>query len=659
MKLKRLTMTAFGPYQNKVIEISDELNILYSPESAKTEKVRDFIEAMLFTPSKEEREQFLTPLGKAAGEMLIETDEGEVIRLVRDFNKEIVHAYDRDGEEVSEKYLDEGGNFALIAQDTTRAPENRIFIPSEDDLKAQLDEMMESPTLMRLYARKEEIQKSIESLGSKDSTIQENLDRIDKLTEKEKQLKEKVDQIHDAAQREIRTLMGNNEEITKELEKLEAQQNEEQDVSKRTKVLESNEKGANERISAITKQLNDLYAEQDKFAERSVILKSHFKLDRDELISDYEKLHYALDREEKMNSGDDTLLKRVLELSPILLYAMLIIGVGLDIFCIINPGQILNTPVTYLLTFCGSLAALLGGFFVYLQMKYKGYTEEERSFEPISAVEAVLQKYRKESVNDFEDFYDKSLKYFNQIADLDSDLEDIAAEIEEAKQELDRYTKDRDAYRDDLTEELKDTGSADEVFERREQVSRLEKMFQQNLKRIDSIENDENINNPVVIKTKDGKAMRAKEFEHYLRERIYKLKQQNKEIQKKNADEEVKKLEEELATVTADIEENEGEIEALNDRIEAVKEGKLEDKLTLAEKLSLFGVGLEDSVLEGKDVPFILDDPFTEYKPVDKARMIYLFRDMIGDEQTILVSNSVQLKKIFDSMDWKYKGTYL
>ncbi len=153
--------------------------------------------------------------------------------------------------------------------------------------------------------------------------------------------------------------------------------------------------------------------------------------------------------------------------------------------------------------------------------------------------------------------------------------------------------------------------------------------------------------------------MRAKEFEHYLRERIYKLKQQNKEIQKKNADEEVKKLEEELATVTADIEENEGEIEALNDRIEAVKEGKLEDKLTLAEKLSLFGVGLEDSVLEGKDVPFILDDPFTEYKPVDKARMIYLFRDMIGDEQTILVSNSVQLKKIFDSMDWKYKGTYL
>lgn len=657
MKIKRLKMTDFGPYQNKIIEISDGINLIIQAGTDSEGTVRDFIESMFFGPSDQIYWRYLDGKEKADGEMLLVTDDGRTIKVERNLLNGRVDVFNENGDDITYQYRTPNGEVQLLAPDSTLSVAAPLNSEELGGLQEELNQLMDSPELIMLSRKQDALSKEIENKGAQNARIRENQQKIEQLEAKRREIEEKIEQNRQGRELELDTLKKNNEEIREELEKLETEnEDRSEERSSRSRLLERNEKGATERISEITAKLNSLYEEQDRFSERLEILKMHFTLNKDELVADEKKLNYALERESSMTSGERTRMMQVLAMKNWVVWVLLILGLAIDVVTIINPGSLLNYAATVILIFIGTFLALLAIFFIYLRTSHSGEDDVDSGFEPISAVEAVLQKYRKESVDDFEDFYDKAMKLFGQMSDLESDLQDIDAEIEDARSELDRYSSDRAAFRDDLQDEMQSGQVEEDYLKRRERIDYLEGMFDHNEKRIAELETNEDLKNPIVVTTPDGTQLRADAFENYIRARIKKLQLQNRQITDESTDTDLKTLQKEYDQTCRKIDQIETKIEDLRMKIEAASGGHLEEDLTFDEKITLFGVGLPKNLRAGADVPLILDDPFGDYAPEEKAQMIHLFREMAKDRQTLLFTQSGQLKKIFDTMKWPYNG---
>ena len=76
MKINRLKMTGYGQQKNKIIEVSDNLNIVLGSSPRAEQTVRDFIEAMFFGMTPEKRDVYRPESGSYEGEMLLETEDG-------------------------------------------------------------------------------------------------------------------------------------------------------------------------------------------------------------------------------------------------------------------------------------------------------------------------------------------------------------------------------------------------------------------------------------------------------------------------------------------------------------------------------------------------------------------------------------------------------
>lgn len=657
MKIKRLKMTDFGPYQNKIIEISDGINLIVQAGSDSEGTVRDFIEAMFFGPSDHITWRYLDGKEKADGEMTLVTDDGRTILVKRNLLSGRVDVFNENGDDITYQYRTPTGAVQLLTPDTTLGAAAPLNSEELGGLQDELSRLMDSPELIMLSRKQDALSKEIENKGAQNARIRENQQKIEQLEAKRKEIEEKIEQNRQGRELELSTLKKNNEEIREELEKLETEnEDRSEERSSRSRLLERNEKGATERISEITARLNSLYEEQDRFSERLEILRMHFTLNKDELIADEKKLNYALEREGSMTSGERTRLMQVLAMKNWVVWVLLILGLAIDVITVVNPGSYLNYAASVILIFIGTFLALLSIFFIYLRTSHRTDEDIDSGFEPISAVEAVLQKYRKDSVDDFEDFYEKAMKLFGQMSDLESDLQDIDAEIEDARSELDRYSSDRAAFRDDLKDEMESGQVEEDYLKRRERIDYLEGMFDHNEKRIAELETNEDLRNPIVVTAPDGTQLRADAFENYIRARIRRLQMQNRQITDESSDADLKTLQKEYDQTCARIDQIETKIEDLRLKIEAASSGRLEEDLTFDEKITLFGVGLPKNLRAGADVPLILDDPFVNYAPEEKAQMIHLFREMAKDRQTLLFTQSGQLKKIFDTMKWPYNG---
>ena len=659
MKINRLKMTGYGQQKNKIIEVSDNLNIVLGSSPRAEQTVRDFIEAMFFGMTPEKRDVYRPESGSYEGEMLLETEDGRSIRLVRNFDTNRADVLNELGDDITWQYRDANGRFMLFGQDDTtlyEPLERDDSLTGAEELEKQLEDFRGSPELAELYTRRDQIQSELTSSSKEDARIGENKEKITVLEDKLSKIRDQVQMAEETVRYEVDTLKTNNEEIESELEKLYEQSEEIPDATSRSKLLERNERGAAERITAITRQLNDLYEEQDVYSERLEMLTSRFHLNREELINDNEKLRYAAGEENGSGVEPSTVAAKFANVKPWMYCLMIILGAGVDIAAFMNPGSALNRIAIFILCFIGSFVIL--GSIALLVASGRGLLKApmQPDFEPITAVEAVLQKYRKNSVQEFEDFYDKAMKVLSQIDDLEADLQDINAEISEARSELDRYTSDRNTYREDLKDEMGSVELSEEYLDRRERIEKLEKMRDNNEKRISLLEESEDSSNPVVFTAQDGSRLRAQKSELMLQDRIRRLRNENKELAFAEANGSREKLSDEYGELCRRILAAEQKIEALNTRIEERREQDSRIEITEDVLLQKLGVGMQNIIEAGGDVPYLLEDPFTGLKADDKAAMISMFRELTRGKQTLLFTTTNQLKKIYDAMGWPYSG---
>lgn len=119
MRIIKLELISFGAFSNKVVDLSDGLNILYGPNEAGKSTLHKFIEGMFFgffyphlknkryTP---DYERFLPWRNKGhyIGSMIFETQDGKRLRIERDFHKtsERVDVFDdRTGAKLTKEYV--------------------------------------------------------------------------------------------------------------------------------------------------------------------------------------------------------------------------------------------------------------------------------------------------------------------------------------------------------------------------------------------------------------------------------------------------------------------------------------------------------------------------------------------------------------------------
>ncbi|MGI6108732.1 MAG: ATP-binding protein [Eubacteriaceae bacterium] len=659
MKINRLKLTSFGQQKNRIIEISDNLNMIFGTTPHAEETVRDFIEAMFFGMDPDKREHY-TPDGKnCEGEMLLETDDGRNIRLIRNFTTGHTEVLNELGDDITWQYRDRNGRFMLFGQDDTTLYQPPSSVKTEiSDLENELNKLTNSSALAALYSRRDSLQQVLDTDNHNGDLINQNNEQISQLTDKLNDVRDQVQAAADAARYEVDTLKTNNEQIDEELNKLyeSTDLHKDEEASSRSKLLERNERGAAERITAITKQLNDLYEEQDVYSERLEMLTSRFHLNRDELISDNEKLHYAENQEKGNGTEPSAVAEKLAGVQSWVYWVLIVLGIVLDAAALINYGSYLPKAAVFILAFIGSFVIL--GSIAMLIAVHNGRLKMpmEPDFEPITAVEAVLQKYRKDSAEAFDDFYEKAMKVFGQIDDLEADLQDIATEIDEARKELDRYTTDRNTYREDLNEEIGNTDSSDKYLQQREQIEKLEEMRDANEKRIQNIEESEDSTNPVVFTSGDGRELRADASSAMLEQRIRKLHHANKELRlNANMDNREKNVET-YNDVCRRILNAEHRIDSLKTQLEQRREEQIKVDITEDVLLQNLGMGMQKLLAAGKKVPYILDDPFVNLKADEKATMITLFRELTSDSQTLLFTGTNQIKKIYDAMEWPYSG---
>ena len=134
------------------------------------------------------------------------------------------------------------------------------------------------------------------------------------------------------------------------------------------------------------------------------------------------------------------------------------------------------------------------------------------------------------------------------------------------------------------------------------------------------------------------------------------IRNENKELAFAEANGSREKLSDEYGELCRRILAAEQKIEALNTRIEERREQDSRIEITEDVLLQKLGVGMQNIIEAGGDVPYLLEDPFTGLKADDKAAMISMFRELTRGKQTLLFTTTNQLKKIYDAMGWPYSG---
>ena len=112
MKIDKLRINGFGNIENKEIDLSDKINIVYGKNEAGKSTLLKFIVDILYGISKNKRHKEFSdydrykPWNKEefSGKISYKLDNGKKYEIYRDFNKKNPKVYDEESNDISKEF---------------------------------------------------------------------------------------------------------------------------------------------------------------------------------------------------------------------------------------------------------------------------------------------------------------------------------------------------------------------------------------------------------------------------------------------------------------------------------------------------------------------------------------------------------------------------
>lgn len=656
MKILRLVLTSFGNQKDKVIDFTENVNLVMGADEEALRTVRAFINGMLFGQTAEEKKRYRPKCMPYCGSMFLSEGEEE-IRLDRNFMNGQFVITDASGSDLTETYTDENGNLLLLEERDSIYSENGLEIPQTPE--------EQSKTLAHLKEKRRSLENSHDYEGMLESRrkLLVRLDAQKKLEEQirgnEKTIADNEARIHDvvgrqdaanaAVDQQIATLTEQSARIDKKIAQL--HDLESRTGIGRTQILKRNVQGTRERLGLIDKRLAALRTQEAVYRQKLDTLEAAFPVERDALKADYDKFCYA--RKAEQAPEREPFFKALLKVKPAIYAVLMVLGAAAVALALINPNDTMTRVPVFLLSFAGVFLLLSGAYMLWIKSRVgaPAESEAEETAAPLSAVEAVVQKYHQKSPEDFVDFYQKAKKLYAQMDSVRADLSDIEKEIKDSGEEKAQVREEQRNYETELRE-LPEPKADSETIKR---LTELKKEKNQLYEQIQAL--------------KASRSEGGEDSVWKLKEASVKLAEENEKLRAKlDASEDVitsfDKLQERIDAYETSMTEYDTKINAIESTIRSETENAL---LTYADPnrsdykekmLTQFGFGLQGNLLKGADVPLITMDPF-EAAHSTNPKLIEKFKTFIAGRQVLVFSSGLEEKQIFSGARIPYNGIFV
>ncbi|MEG0074858.1 MAG: AAA family ATPase [Eubacterium sp.] len=718
------------------------------------------------------------------GSMIIEDDSGKEIRIERDFLKKQdgVTIYDNvTGENITSLYkydnvtrqslpLGEMKINSIIYNNTVNI--KQMAGESDEELAREVNdrlmdlntEQREEVSLNRVMGYLSNKKKAIGNYGQRKSNyglavrelenlekelieseqvynvIQKNHKRIQQYKRKivfaqnkcqniDEKSQEKTKQELQNMKKKVDVIQFEGKELEERLKKLEKYEIFDMRVYGRLKILQNNAEGAAERIKGLITEIEELKKKHQDVNLRCDRIKDRLKnLSRKEIQSDYQKYEYTRDHPDAIHKEQEVIQSEIFRLNRIsngLLILLMVIGAIIVLGTITNPGGLLPKVVMIFVSFVGWFiglgAAALMIYKIKMPMSPK-VTKFEESAELLTAVDSILQKYGKETTEEYEMFVFKAEEIFNRLDKLDIEKSILFGQLEEKKKELSGIEKDKQSCEKDLCEELNSVGieTVDEYNEGCQKCNEIEKVKAEltaNHRLYDELsggdlikvnQDEKESDNPVLMVVDGGKKIHARDALMAFNQEVSRLQGENHLLV--NSVDNPVEIKEKIETLKIQISEYEEDINAcdmameifsrlskethydsapvLNKKIGQVlqditkkyKEVKIDDQLQIkvvnpenGELISInqlsggtidqiyfaLRFGVGNMLSFDKILPFVLDDPFVQYDFLRKTEVVRFLCNLSAGRQVLLFTCSGDEKRILDQNELPYSGIIL
>lgn len=649
MKIIRLGLISFGRFQNKIIDFSEGINLIFGTDSAADETVRAFIQAMLFGADDKLLAQYSPKSGAFTGTMRLD-DQGREITVERDFHTGIASVKDESGRNITTDYTDSRGVLHLMPLDDTiyyDTPRVRTQTSKDTQSLSKLkDKRRKLKTGFNYQRALKTRKKLVAGLADQSSVAQEIEDNKRQITMLEAEIDKITEANHQAdarEQQEMAELTENAKRLKAADEAIGVQIAELRAPQVRVQVLEQSAAGMQQRADTLTDNIQTLSAQKEDYAHRIAELKNHFKLDRNTLRADKEKYEYAAGVRSSKKDFVQTLLALPIWADIVMAAA----GALLAAVAVYNPESMFSQNMIFLLSFVGVFFAATGIFFFAAGGKP---VPQPVSPVPLSAAEAVLQKYHQPSGESFLELCTKAEGVFDKLDDMKEKLADTEAELARAQSQYDQCTNDLAGV----------SAGFEEIAVETQQNPQIEALKQQ---RADIAE--QNLQNEAAMAAqRDKKAMRGSVWS--IREEIEGLKETNSKLSVRLAG--FARFADEFDRLQNEIDRYESVIIGLDQQIET-EQARLKQETEQAiahfaepgdtdytEKMLVqYGFGLRKLHLCGAKAPLITLNPFETAGSSD-AVMVEKFAGFVKGKQTLVFSSTGGEGKLFKNNQVPYNG---
>lgn len=670
MKIQNIKINNFGNLENKDIDFSDKINIIYGKNESGKSTLLNYIKNVFYGISKNKNGREISDYEKYkpwmkeefSGRIKYKLDDGRIFEIFRDFNKKNPKIYNGNLEEISKEFMIDKKEGSQCFYEQTNLDET-MFLSTVVSMQQEVKLKKSEQDLL--------IQKVANLAGTGDDNLSFKK-MIDKLNKKQ------VEEIGtDRTQGKPINLVNRKiKELTIALKDMENLQNQKTRIQQeKNEQIEKVEKLECE--LGILTQINELDIERS-IEEEKINLKNKIKeTDKekiDKLKEEKARLMESIkDSIQKNNIEDikpqDILKGRKKEKKKIVKYILpiiiwILVSIGLKLA---NIYYIKNNKIDYIIY---SILAVVTIFSIIKyaidKSKLKKKEQERRLKEELARQELELKKEKSKN---------ERIILEKQVENIESQINDLKNQIEKEDTEIKEIQKDIDDKIDKTIERIKKeepniaTQSVLENLDLKNTKSQLlyvQEELNRNRILLNTLENNEE-----VILEKSENMIELKETYECLEEELKQLEEKSKYIQLtkeyfNRAYEKMKntitpKFTENLSTNISDISNQKYNKVTVNDEEGIIVENQYGEYIP-ASRLSIGTIdqlylSLRLSMIDEmstEKMPIILDEAFAYYDDVRLRSVLEFLIKKTDKNQIIILTCTKREQEILDKIGFEY-----
>lgn len=340
MKINKLQINAFGNLENKEIEFSENINIIYGKNEAGKSTLLKFIVDSLYGISKNKRGKEFSDYDKYkpwnkeefSGKLTYTLDNGKKYEVFRDFNKKNPKIYDEELNDISKEFTIDRTNGNQFFTEQTKIDEGTFLstlVSMQQEVKLG---KQEQNTLLQKLANlagtgedNVSYKKAIEKINKRQieeiGTLRSQGRPINIVKEEKFKLQDQIGELEEYKERQYEI-----EELRQKLEEKIIQDEEKLKLVKELKELEEREKIEKQKIALNENILNENNEEIEKL-----------KLNKIELENELNKIELPKETSKNVNRKSNR-IKNILNILLIIILAILFIILRNDILSLTIVG---------------------------------------------------------------------------------------------------------------------------------------------------------------------------------------------------------------------------------------------------------------------------------------------------------------------------------